>query len=469
MQRGVTTRTAAGPDQARLSLALWLRQGRAQRGMSVEDVAKVTKIQPRILESLEAGKFERLPADVFVRGFVRSIARCVGLDADEALARFVAASNAAGVPTGTAPVARALLETMSELAPATAKAAPELLVSASVVEVEVEVEVEVGDAAIEVVDASRPAAIEVVEVEAEVQPIMTAEGSGAATIAALSAASDLEIDIVVAEPVADTEAPKRKRTRKAKGTDAPPSAAPRTRRKKQPTEATEVVVAAPADGGEVPAPKRRRKKQTTVSATVVAAPSDAAPSESTELPSAESSTEFAATSETTTAEPRTTIVIDASSAVSDLWAPRDHLIEPEPALDAAVADTADTADTTDTTDTTAGTWSPRMPVATPSAPWRRRHFATTAPAAVSPVLTIDDSDPESAEREREDRSSSRPRRSFLPPILLDRDDRGARQGGLTLAVIILLIAATLTLSYLMRRPSSSGDGVTLREIPTRVG
>ena len=49
----------------------------------------------------------------------------------------------------------------------------------------------------------------------------------------------------------------------------------------------------------------------------------------------------------------------------------------------------------------------------------------------------------------------------MPPILLDREDRSARQGGLTLAVIILLIAATLTLSYLMRRPSPSGDGVTM--------
>ena len=51
--------------------------------------------------------------------------------------------------------------------------------------------------------------------------------------------------------------------------------------------------------------------------------------------------------------------------------------------------------------------------------------------------------------------------------LIDREDRTARQGGLTLAVIILLIAATLTLSYLMRRPSSSGDGVTLDESGAR--
>jgi hypothetical protein len=59
------------------------------------------------------------------------------------------------------------------------------------------------------------------------------------------------------------------------------------------------------------------------------------------------------------------------------------------------------------------------------------------------------------------------RRSFLPPILLD--EPAARQGGLTLAVIILLIVATLTLSYLMRRPSSSGEGITsLPAAPTHV-
>jgi hypothetical protein len=77
------------------------------------------------------------------------------------------------------------------------------------------------------------------------------------------------------------------------------------------------------------------------------------------------------------------------------------------------------------------------------------------------VAVIDDADPDGAERALEDRRVKESRRTFLPPILLDREgDRSARQGGLTLAVIILLIAATLTLSYLMRRPSATGDGVT---------
>ena len=51
--------------------------------MSVEDIARITRIPQRSLEKLEAGEFDQLPADVFVRGFVRSYASCVGIDADE--------------------------------------------------------------------------------------------------------------------------------------------------------------------------------------------------------------------------------------------------------------------------------------------------------------------------------------------------------------------------------------------------
>jgi hypothetical protein len=108
-----------------------------------------------------------------------------------------------------------------------------------------------------------------------------------------------------------------------------------------------------------------------------------------------------------------------------------------------------------------------------TAPWRRlvRRAPAGSTGSARPSLVIDDADPESAERVQEERAERAgtlaPRRSFLPPILLDREDRSARQGGLTLAVILLLIAATLTLSYLMRRPGASGDGVTGREAPVQ--
>ena len=46
------------------------------------------------------------------------------------------------------------------------------------------------------------------------------------------------------------------------------------------------------------------------------------------------------------------------------------------------------------------------------------------------------------------------------PALGSDDGLSTHSIGLTLAVIILLIVATLTLSYLMRRPSSTGEGIT---------
>src|ERR1043166_5022571 len=116
-ERAVTT---TGPEvDPRTRLALWLRGGRVQRNLSIDDVARITKIQARILEKLEAGRIDGLPADVFVRGFVRSFARCVGLDEGEALRRY-------GLATGThdlTPTVRALVEVMSDLAPDAATAA----------------------------------------------------------------------------------------------------------------------------------------------------------------------------------------------------------------------------------------------------------------------------------------------------------------------------------------------------------
>src|SRR5262245_53293961 len=110
------------------SLALWLRDGRVQRGMSLDDVARVTKIQPRILERIEAGKLDGLPAEVFVRGFIRSVARCIGLDEREALQRYAACAGTSmlglGLGSGEiAPAARALVEAMADLAPRSATAA----------------------------------------------------------------------------------------------------------------------------------------------------------------------------------------------------------------------------------------------------------------------------------------------------------------------------------------------------------
>ncbi|HVZ74490.1 MAG TPA: helix-turn-helix domain-containing protein [Polyangia bacterium] len=57
-----------------------LRQAREDRALSLGDVASTTRVPRASLELIDAGALEGLPADVFVRGFIRSYARAVGVD-----------------------------------------------------------------------------------------------------------------------------------------------------------------------------------------------------------------------------------------------------------------------------------------------------------------------------------------------------------------------------------------------------
>jgi transcriptional regulator with XRE-family HTH domain len=65
-----------------------LREARLKAGRSIEEIARRTKIPVGHLERLESGDSSSLPADVFVCGFLRAYAREVGLDGEEAVARY---------------------------------------------------------------------------------------------------------------------------------------------------------------------------------------------------------------------------------------------------------------------------------------------------------------------------------------------------------------------------------------------
>src|SRR6185436_7526668 len=56
-----------------------LRRAREARALTLGDVSAATKVPRSALELLEAGTLAGLPAHVFVRGFIRSYARTVGL------------------------------------------------------------------------------------------------------------------------------------------------------------------------------------------------------------------------------------------------------------------------------------------------------------------------------------------------------------------------------------------------------
>jgi hypothetical protein len=72
-------------SEQRVAFGARLRRQREARSLTVADVSRTTKIPERSVSLLEAGAFDDLPGEVFVRGFLRSYSRCVGLDAEATL------------------------------------------------------------------------------------------------------------------------------------------------------------------------------------------------------------------------------------------------------------------------------------------------------------------------------------------------------------------------------------------------
>lgn len=70
-----------------------LKREREMRGVSLEEVAAATRIAPRFLEAIENEHWEQLPGGAFNRGFIRSVARFLGLDEDDLVAEYALATK----------------------------------------------------------------------------------------------------------------------------------------------------------------------------------------------------------------------------------------------------------------------------------------------------------------------------------------------------------------------------------------
>jgi cytoskeletal protein RodZ len=57
--------------------------------LTVDEVASKTRIRTDFVKALEDGNFAKLPDQVFAKGFVRSYARSLGLDEEDAIHRFI--------------------------------------------------------------------------------------------------------------------------------------------------------------------------------------------------------------------------------------------------------------------------------------------------------------------------------------------------------------------------------------------
>src|SRR5580698_10650195 len=75
-----------------------LKREREMRGVSLDEICAATRIGTRFLEALESEEWERLPGGVFNRGFVRAVARFLGLDEEGFVAEYALALNENGAP-----------------------------------------------------------------------------------------------------------------------------------------------------------------------------------------------------------------------------------------------------------------------------------------------------------------------------------------------------------------------------------
>jgi cytoskeleton protein RodZ len=90
-----------------------LREARRRRGYSLADAAASTRVRESHLAALEEDEFGALGSDVYVRGFLRSYAKFLGLDADALLEQYRGGEGdgSGGGGAGTSPGHRAAVGT----------------------------------------------------------------------------------------------------------------------------------------------------------------------------------------------------------------------------------------------------------------------------------------------------------------------------------------------------------------------
>ncbi|HZP62515.1 MAG TPA: RodZ domain-containing protein [Terriglobales bacterium] len=91
-------------SSAEPSFGARLKQERERRKITLDQISQSTKIGTRFLQALEEDQFDRLPGGIFNKGFVRAYARSIGLDEEQAVADYLAATGAnQPSPESTAP------------------------------------------------------------------------------------------------------------------------------------------------------------------------------------------------------------------------------------------------------------------------------------------------------------------------------------------------------------------------------
>ena len=78
-----------------ISLGALLKNQREKKGLSHAQISQQTRLRPHILEAIENGEWDLLPAPTLVKGFIRAYARALALEADRLIDLY---NDEAGTP-----------------------------------------------------------------------------------------------------------------------------------------------------------------------------------------------------------------------------------------------------------------------------------------------------------------------------------------------------------------------------------
>lgn len=73
-----------------------MKDARKTRNLSIDEIANETKIPIKYLNWLENGNYDKLPAQVYIRGFIAKYAGFLNLDANELIILYLKESEASG-------------------------------------------------------------------------------------------------------------------------------------------------------------------------------------------------------------------------------------------------------------------------------------------------------------------------------------------------------------------------------------
>ena len=82
-----------------------LKKHREQAGISLESIAKKTKVSASLFAGLERGDCSRWPAGIYSRAYIRDYAQAIGLDPDDVAEQFSRCFTGVAFPEGAPDVA----------------------------------------------------------------------------------------------------------------------------------------------------------------------------------------------------------------------------------------------------------------------------------------------------------------------------------------------------------------------------